>query len=242
MEHVPLDILGKGGGEALDVELLRLQAHGLHKDLVAELVREADDLGLKAGAVPGPHALDGTVVEGGAVQVLLHDALGLLCGPGEPADGPVLRRRLRSVGEGQGLFIPLLALHLVEVHRPGVDPGRRPGLEAPQGQPQAEKALRQAVRGMQPVRTGGFHAVPHDGPAGEVRPRGQDHGPHPADCPGGQNHRRDMPVLHPDVHHFPLADVETLLPLQGALHVLLIAAAVRLGPEGPNGGALPPVQ
>ena len=242
VEHVPLDILGKGRGEPLDVELLGLQAHGLHEDLVAELLREADDLGLKAGAVPGADPLDGAVVEGGAVQVLLHDALGFLRGPGEPADGTVLRRRLGPIGEGQGLFVPLLPLHLVKIHRPGVDPGRRPGLEAPQGQSQSEQALRQAVRRVQPVRAGGLHAVPHDGPAGEVRPRGQDHGPHPADRPGGEDYFGDVPVLHPDVHHLPLADVKVLLPLQGALHVLLIAAAVRLGPEAPDGGALAPVQ
>ena len=172
VEHVPLDILGEGGGEALDVELLRLQAHGLHEDLVAELLREADDLGLKAGAVPGADPLDGAVIEGGAVQVLPDDLLRRLRGPGEPADGTVLRRRLGPIGEGQGLFVPLLPLHLVKIHRPGVDPGRRPGLEAPQGQSQSEQALRQAVRRVQPVRAGGLHAVPHDGPAGEIRPRG----------------------------------------------------------------------
>ena len=242
MEHLPLDILRKGRGEALDVELLGLQAHGLHKDLVALLLRKADDLGLKAGAVPGTHALDGAVIEGGAVQILPDDPLRLLRGPGEPADGLVLRGRFGPVGEGQGPLVPLLPLHLMEVHRPGVDPGRRAGLEAPQGKAQAEQTLRQAVGGVESVRAGGLHAVPHDGPAGEVGAGGQDHSLHVIDRSGGQNHLGNGAILHPEVRHLALADVEAGLALQGVLHVLLVAAAVRLGPEGPDSGALAPVQ
>ena len=53
VEHLDLHVLGQGGGEALDVELLGLQPHGLDEELVALLVREADDLGLDGGGSTG---------------------------------------------------------------------------------------------------------------------------------------------------------------------------------------------
>ena len=61
VEHPHLHVLRHGGGEALDVQLLRVQPHRLHKELVALLIREADDLCLNGGAVPRADALDGAI-------------------------------------------------------------------------------------------------------------------------------------------------------------------------------------
>ena len=49
-------------------------------------------------------------------------------------------------------------------------------------------------------------------------------------------------LVHPQVHHLRLLHPQVFLKLQGVLHHLLIGPAVGLGPEGPHGGALPPVQ
>ena len=67
-------------------------------------------------------------------------------------------------------------------------------------------------------------------------------GPDGEDGPGGQHHGGDCAVLGADLHHLALADGEVLLTLQDALHAALVLPAVRLGPEGPDGGALALVQ
>ena len=96
-EHPDLHLLRHGGGEALDVQFFSVEAHGLHKQLVAELVREPDHLGLKGGAVAGAHPLNDAGVHGRPVQILPDDPERLLRGPGEPADRPILRRGLGAV-------------------------------------------------------------------------------------------------------------------------------------------------
>ena len=138
VEHLDLHLLRHGGGKALDIQFLGVQSHRLYKKLMAELVREPDDLRFKAGAVPGADALDQPGVHGGPVQIFLDDALGLLGGPRQPAHRLVIGRVLRGIGEGHRDLVPRLDLHLVKVHSPGVDPGGRAGLEPPQGQAQLQ--------------------------------------------------------------------------------------------------------
>ena len=165
MEHFDLHLLRQGGGKALNIQLLRVQTHRLYKKLMAELVREPDDLCFKAGAIPRPDALDQTGVHGCPVQILLYDALGLLGGPGQPAHRLIVGRVFRGIGKGHRELIPRLNFHLVEVYRPGVDPGGRTGLEPPQGQAQLQQRIRQRSSGVQPVGTGILHAVTDDGAA-----------------------------------------------------------------------------
>ena len=163
MQHLQLHLLRQRGGEPLDVQLLRVQPHGLHEELVALLIREADHLGLDGGAVPGPYPLDGAIVQGGAVQIGPNDVVGALVGVGQPADRPVLRRALCLEGEGQPLLIPRLPLHAGEVHTAGIDSGGRARLEAADGQAQPRQARCQGDGGSQAVRTGVPDHLPHDG-------------------------------------------------------------------------------
>ena len=76
----------------------------------------------------------------------------------------------------------------------------------------------------------------------QVGAGGDDGGLHPVSGPGVGDHPGHRPVLGEDLHHLRLLDPEVLLELQGVLHDLLVLPAVRLGPEGPDGGALAPVQ
>ena len=226
----------------MDIDFLGLKPHGLHKELVAELVRKADDLGLKGGTVPGPDALDDAGVHGGPIQIFQHDALCLLRGPGEVAHGLVLRCFPGGVGEGHRQPVTLLELHHVKVHAAGVDPGRRSGFEPPQRQSQVVQGVRQTEAGVHAVGAGVLHAFAHDGAAGEVGAGGQNHGPDGKDRPGGEHHGADCAVFRADLHHFPLADGEMLLAFQGVFHIGLVFPPVRLGPEAPNGGAFALVQ
>ena len=95
---------------------------------------------------------------------------------------------------------------------------------------------------MHPVGAGFLHALAHDGAARQICAGGQDHGLHGEHRPGGQHHGGNRAVLRADLHHLALADRQMVLLLQGVLHVLLITPPVRLGPEGPDGGALSLVQ
>ena len=142
VQHLNLNFLRQGGGEPLNVQLLRVQPHGLNKQLVPGLVGEPHHLRLDRRAVPWADPLDDAAVNGAAIQILPDDPVCFLVGVGEVAYRPVLRRLFRLEAEGQGRGVALLKLHFTEVHRPGVDPRRRSGLEPPQGQSQRQQPLR----------------------------------------------------------------------------------------------------
>ena len=115
MEHPELHLLRHGGGKALDIHFLRVQAHGLDEQLVPGLVRKADDLILDGGTVPRPHPLDDAGEEGGAVQIGPDDLVGFLVGVGDVTAHPVGPRPLAGKGEGDGVLVPLLPFQPGEV-------------------------------------------------------------------------------------------------------------------------------
>ena len=82
----------------MDIQLLRLQPTGLHKQLVPRLVRKANDFCLDARTIPRPDTLNGPIIDRTPVQVSSDDLVGLLAGIGQIADRPVLRylRRCRN--------------------------------------------------------------------------------------------------------------------------------------------------
>ena len=242
MEHLHLHLLRHGGGEALNVQLFRTQSHRLHKQLVAELVREADDLRFKAGAVPGADALNQPGVHGGAIQIFLHDALGFLCGPCQPADRLIVGGILCGVGKRHGDLVARLDFHLVKIHRPGVDSGRSAGFEAPQGQSQLSEGVCQRPGGVHPVGAGIFHAGADDGAAFQIGAGGENDRLHAVHRAGGENYLRYRAVFCPHVHYLSLPHRQVILTLQRALHPLLILPAVGLRPEAPDGRAFPQIQ
>ena len=243
VEHLHLHVLGQGGGEALDVELLGVQPHGLDEELVPGLVGEADHLVLDGGAVPGPHPLDDTGEEGGAVQVGPDHGVGALVGVGQVAHRPVLWNLPGLEGERDHRLVAGLDLHFGKIHAPGVDPGRRAGLEPAQAQPQPQQALGQRQGGGQAVGPGIPGHVAHDGPPTQIGTGTHHGGPDLVHRSGGGTHPvhrtglvgeevGDLGLLHPQV----------FLQFQGVLHDLLVLPPVGLGPQGPDGGALAPVQ
>ncbi len=56
------------------------------------------------------------------------------------------------------------------------------------------------------------------------------------------DHSGHRAALGKDLHHLGLLHPQVLLELQGVLHHLLVLPPVRLSPQGPHSGALPPVQ
>ena len=231
VQHLDLHLLRHGGGEALHVQLLRIQPHGLDEKLVPRLVREGHDLGLDAGTVAGPHAFDHAGIDGAAAQVRADDLVGALVGIGQITDGAVFRRSLRGKGKGLGLLVSPLDLHFRKVHRAAVDARRRAGLEAAHGKSQLSELHGQRHGCGQPVGAGGAQHLAHDGPPVEVGAGGDDDG---AAGIGGAGVRRDgddASVLHADGDDLRLLDAQIFLALQRVLHDLLIAPPVGLGPQ-----------
>ena len=242
MQHLNLNFLRQGGGEPLNVQLLRVQPHGLDEQLVPGLVGKPHHLRLNGRAVPGADPLNDAAVNGAAIQILPDDPMGFLVGVGEVAYRPVLRRCFRLEAEGQGRGVTLLKLHFAEIHRPCVDPRRRSGLEPPQRQTQRQQPLRQRRGGVHAVGAALLNALADDGAPVEIGARA-DHGglhlKHRA-CP--QHHLCYPAVLRPNIHHLALPHRQVGLALQRVLHHLLVFPAVGLCPQGPYGGAFAPVQ
>ena len=130
MEHLNLDLLRQGGGEALNIQLLGIQPHGFNEQLVALLVWEPLHLGFNRRAVAGTDALNGAVIERGAVQIGPDHRMSSLIGVGEIAYSPVFQMVVRPEGKGLGVPVPLLKLHFRKIHRTAVDPWGRTRLES----------------------------------------------------------------------------------------------------------------
>ena len=180
--------------------------------------------------------------QGGAVQIGPDDGVGLRRGGCEPAYRPVGRLLLCGEGEGLGVLVPRLDLQLGEIHAAGVHPWGRPRLETADGQPQIYQAPGQGQSGGQAVRPGVPDHLAHDGPPPQVSAGGHNGRLHPVDGSGVGDHPGHRAALREDLHHLGLLHPQVLLKLQGVLHHLLVLPPVRLGPQGPDRGALPPVQ
>ena len=153
-------------------------------------------------------------------------------GIGEVAHRPVLKRVLRGKAEGRRVLIARLHLHPGKVQTAAVETRRRTGLEAQKLQPQRPQALGQAHGCVHPVGAGGIDALAGDDAAVEIGAGGDDGRPDGIDGAQLGLHRRDGAVLRVQLHHHGLLEVQVFLPLQSPLHVLLVAPAVGLGPQG----------
>ena len=209
---------------------------------MAGLVGKADDLGLDAGAVARSDTGDGAVKQGTAGEVLPDDLVGQFVGVGQIAHGPVFRRPVGGEGEGLRLVVARLQLHFGKIDAPGVDAGRRTGLEAAQLQSQSPEIFRQLQSGAHTVRAGGNGAVARDDAAVQIGPRRDDAGADTVDRAQLGDDTADGAVFCQNLGDGGLLQVQIGFPLQKMLHMLLVAPAVGLGPERVDGGTLAPVE
>ena len=242
MEHGLLHVGGQAGAQALDVHLLGGPALGLNKELVPVLVGEFHHLVLDGGAVAGARGVDATRVQGGPVQVVQDDPVGVQIRIGEPA--PILDQMQFPVeeGEGGGGLVPLLDRHLSKIQGVPLHPGRGAGLEAPQGDAESRQVPGQTLA---PKHARGA-ALPDEGAdedaALQIHPRAQDRRPAGVAEALRRDHARDTATLGGDIHGLALDQGQVFFPFQGPLHALVVAALVHLGPEGVDRGALARVQ
>ena len=228
VQHLDLHILRQGGGEALNVELLRVEPHRFDEQLVARLVGEGHDLRLDRRTVARADTLDHAGVDRAAVEVCADDGMRALVGVGEVADGLVFDRLHGGKGERLDLLVARLQLHAREVHRARVHARRRAGLEPAHAQPQRLAALGQRPGGRQPVRPGVAQHIAHDRAPVQIRARGEHGGAaavHGAVC---RHDGADAAALRLDGHDLRLLDAQVRLQLECVLHHGLIFAPVGL--------------
>ena len=140
--QVVLDVKRQAGRDAVGINLVRGQAFGLQKNLVAGLVSKAVDLVFDAGAITRADAVDLAGEHGAAVKARADDVVRALIGVGDPA------RHLLRVGNARAHeaehrnAIALAAGHAVaRLHRAlgkvdaaPVQPWRRAGFQPALGQ------------------------------------------------------------------------------------------------------------
>ena len=80
-----LNVVGQGGGDAVQVVFLRAAAFGFEKDLVLLFFGKADDFVFDGGAVARADSLDDASVEGAVMEVFPYDVVGAPVGVGDPA-------------------------------------------------------------------------------------------------------------------------------------------------------------
>ena len=204
MQHLHLHLLRHGAGKALDIELLRVQAHGLDEELVALLFGEGHHLGLDARAVARPCAGDAARIERRAVEVRADDVVRALVGVGEVAARAVHGRVRGGVGEALRLGVALLQLHAREVHAAGVHARRGARFEAPQRKPHLRQPPGEGDAGRQPVRPGVRLRLAGEGAAAQVGARADD-GRAAAPARAVARHDRLHRAVRPQFHVHDLA-------------------------------------
>ena len=232
MEHSELHLLRHGGGKALDVHFLRVQAHGLNEQLVPGLIPEADDLRLDGRAVARADGFNHAVKERRPVMVGLDDLVRFFVRIGQIADRLIFRRRLSRKREGNRVLIAGLQFHLRHINRAAVHARRRAGLEPAHPKAERSQLLRKADACLHPVRAGGIGAVAGDDACVQIRAGGDDAGLDGIDRAEARDDSGHMAVRQAKLRDHGLLEIKMLLPLKRALHILLIAPPVGLRAEG----------
>jgi len=140
------------------------------------------------------------------------------------------------------VLIAGLQFHLRHINRAAVHARRRAGLEPAHAQAKRRKLLRKTDARLHAVRAGGIGAVAGDDAGIQIRAGGNDAGAHLIHRAEARDDGGDLPVRQPEGGDHGLFEVQILLPLERALHILLIPPAVRLRAQGVDSRALAQVQ
>ena len=218
-----LHVEGQTGGDAVRIDLVRRQSLRFDEDLVRILVGKAHDLVFNRWAVARAHALDDTAVHRRTIQPGTDDIVGVCVSVGNvAADLAQVVSRCRHKGKaGDGIVARLLD-KLAVVDGLGIDAWWRAGLQAFDAKGPLTQAPRQGI-GRRITGTAtlvAFQANVYT-PAQEGA-----HGQHHCRCPERQPHLRhhagDAVVLHQQVIHRLLEQLQAHLILQRRAHHLPI--------------------
>ena len=243
MHQRQLHVVRQRGGDAVRIDLERVQSFGLDEDLVRRLLGEAHHLVLDRRTVARADALDLAGVQRRAVQCAANDPVGALAGMRDPAAdlARVLVARA-EVGEHRRRRIAGLLFQAAEVDAAQVDARRRAGLQAVGGDRQFAQLRRQrAGRRIAGTATGVLRLADMDlageeGAGGEHHRAGAERQAHLGD------HAGDAAVLDDQVVHRLLEQLEVRLAFHHAADRRLVQRAVGLAAGGAHGRTLRRVQ
>ena len=174
-QKTQLHIHRQGRGQALEIHLLRLQAAGLDKHLMALLIGKTDDFILDAGTITGAHPFDFSPIQGRAVQVLQNHPFGFRAGPGDMAGQAVFQRLEGFKGERHHRVFPVLLFQTREVNARAQHAGGGAGFKPAKTHPQLQQGGRQLGGGEHAVRPALIRDIPHKDFSLEEGAGGQDH-------------------------------------------------------------------
>ena len=267
MEERELDVHRHGRAHALHVDLVRVQALGLEEELVAVLVREAQDLRLDGRAVARADALDDAVRHRRAVHVVPQDLVRPLVRIGQITRHLLARRDVGQEREVPRLLVAGLQLHLVVVERPRIDARGRARLEAHEAHAGRRERLGKVHRRPLAVRPAAVGVLADDDAAFEIRACRHDDSRRAVDLARLDEDARDAflrsksvgscscnialrgaarygsrEVFEEQVGDEELLDVEVRRVLAGLLHRELVELLVGLRAQRVDGGALAGIQ
>src|SRR5580692_4030386 len=131
LQNRKLDVHGKRGAHAVDVDFVRVQALGFEVELVRFLVRKFYDLVFDRGAIARTDRLDLPTVHRGAMHVLADDAVRFRSGRGDVTRNlrVVMRHTLGAEAEGSGVGVSRLFGETRPVDGASIKARRGSGLE-----------------------------------------------------------------------------------------------------------------
>ena len=249
-DQVVLNVKRQAGRDAVGINLVRSQAFGLQKNLVAGLIGKAVDLVFDAGAVARADAVDLAGEHGAAVKARADDVVRALIGVGDPA-GHLLRVGNARAHEAEHRHaIALAARHAVtRLHRAlgkvdaaPVQPWRRAGFQPALRQFELFEPRTQRHRWRVAGPPGGVVVQAHMDLAVQKSAGRQHHSAASeldADLRDGTNHAVALTVrFNQQVLDRLLEQPQIGLVFEHAANGGLVQNPVGLGPRGAHGRAL----
>ena len=254
-----LDLVGEGGGNAIDVNFMGVAALWLQEKLMAILLCKADHLVLDGGTIARPNALDLAGIHRGFVEILPDDVVRGGVGVGDPAGDLFHVERgiapgiegeevVRPLGQGVGEVaelggggIAVLDFTLGEVDGPTVEAAGGAGLETLDFESVVPEGIAQRGNSIAHPPTGLIlHANMEE--AAHERSAANDHG-------GGAEfqsevgaHARDGIVADQQLGDISLVKMQIWRAFEDPFQAKLVGFLVRLGAGGTDAGAFGDVE
>ncbi len=238
-----LHIFRQAGRDAVRVHRRIVQAFRLQEDIVAILVREADNLVLDRRTIPRTPSSDLARVNSRPVDILPYNRVRRLSRPCHPACDLPIQQAGRHRTERLRLIVTRVSAQTRPIDRPSVQSRRSPRLETAKRQSEPAQSLRQPDRRRFPHTAGGRLTVADmDNPA-KKRAGCQHDRPAIDSLPSGTNDGRYAPIairLKVFCRGRPQCEVRRLL--QQRAYCSAVKRTIRLRTRATHRGALAAVQ
>ncbi len=135
-----LDGFGQAGGDAVGIDDVAVQPFGFQKHLVAGFIGETDDFVLDGGAVARADTFDLTAIDGGLMQIIADDPVGIGGGFADPAGDLRIGDPLGKQAKRDGLGFAVIGGQIFPIDGGSRQAGRGAGFEATERQAEGAQA------------------------------------------------------------------------------------------------------